>query len=239
MKKIVFGNDHSAVQLKKELIPFIEEKGYEVINVGTDEEKAVDYPVIGEMVANMVASGNADLGIAVCGTGLGISLACNKVNGIRACVCSDAYTARYSRLHNNCNILCFGARVVGPETAKLLIEEFLNAQRAYLNAQIDRLKEGCLSPDALEVSSLLLEGYDNRMQKEIIHARIDDLLIADIYPIHAHDDNAYNASRNLLDLLNKDAPEKLDALWNSLQDMEMDAAARNRCRQIMELTSTG
>ncbi|MCR4653783.1 MAG: hypothetical protein K5744_08855 [Eubacterium sp.] len=121
----------------------------------------------------------------------------------------------------------------------IIAEEFLNAQRAYLNAQIDRLKEGCLSPDALEVSSLLLEGYDNRMQKEIIHARIDDLLIADIYPIHAHDDNAYNASRNLLDLLNKDAPEKLDALWNSLQDMEMDAAARNRCRQIMELTSTG
>ena len=72
MKKIVFGNDHSAVQLKKELIPYIEEKGYEVINVGTDEEKAVDYPVIGEMVANMVASGNADLGIAVCGTGLGV-----------------------------------------------------------------------------------------------------------------------------------------------------------------------
>lgn len=128
MKKIVFGNDHSAVQMKKELIPYIEGKGYEVVNVGTDEEKSIDYPVVGEMVANMVASGNADFGIAVCGTGLGISLACNKVNGIRACVCSDAYTARYSRLHNNCNILCFGARVIGVETAKMLIDEFLDTQ---------------------------------------------------------------------------------------------------------------
>lgn len=128
MKKIAFGNDHSAVQLKKELIPFIESLGYEVINLGTDEEKAIDYPIIGEMVANLVASGNADLGIAVCGTGNGIMLACNKVNGIRACVCSDAYTAKYSRLHNDCNILCFGARVVGPETAKMLIEVFLGAE---------------------------------------------------------------------------------------------------------------
>ena len=128
MKKIIFGNDHSAVDLKKELIPYVEAKGYEVVNVGTDSYEAIDYPVIGEQIANMVANGEGDLGIAICGTGLGISLACNKVNGIRACVCSDAYTARYSRLHNNCNILCFGARVMGPETAKLLIDEFLDTE---------------------------------------------------------------------------------------------------------------
>ncbi|MBR4457320.1 MAG: ribose 5-phosphate isomerase B [Solobacterium sp.] len=128
MKKIIFGNDHSAVDLKKELIPYVEAKGYEVVNVGTDSYEAIDYPVIGEQIANMVANGEGDLGIAICGTGLGISLACNKVNGIRACVCSDAYTARYSRLHNNCNILCFGARVIGPETAKLLIDEFLDTE---------------------------------------------------------------------------------------------------------------
>lgn len=128
MKTIVYGNDHSGVELKKELIPYIEAKGYQVINVGTDTTESVDYPVIGEKVANMVAEGKADFGIAVCGTGLGISLACNKVNGIRACVCSDAYTAKYSRLHNNCNILCFGARVIGPETAKMLIDEFLDTE---------------------------------------------------------------------------------------------------------------
>ncbi len=128
MRKLVFGNDHSAVELKKELIPYLEQKGFEVINVGTDSPESIDYPIIGEKVANAVAGGEAEFGIAVCGTGLGISLACNKVNGIRACVCSDAYTARYSRLHNNCNILCFGARVVGPETAKLLIDEFLGAE---------------------------------------------------------------------------------------------------------------
>ena len=126
--KIAFGNDHSAVELKKELIPWMEEQGYEVINVGTDTAESIDYPIVGEKVALLVASNEADLGIAVCGTGLGISLACNKVNGIRACVCSESYTARYSRLHNNCNILCFGARVIGPETAKLLIHEFLTTE---------------------------------------------------------------------------------------------------------------
>ena len=126
--KIAFGNDHSAVELKKELIPWMEEQGYEVINVGTDTAESIDYPIVGEKVALLVASHEADLGIAVCGTGLVISLACNKVNGIRACVCSESYTARYSRLHNNCNILCFGARVIGPETAKLLIHEFLTTE---------------------------------------------------------------------------------------------------------------
>ena len=128
MKKIAFGNDHSALEMKKELIPYIESLGYEVVNLGTDSPESIDYPIVGEMVANMVASGAADLGIAVCGTGLGISLACNKVKGIRACVCSETYTARYSRLHNNCNILCFGARVIGVETAKMLIDEFLNTE---------------------------------------------------------------------------------------------------------------
>ncbi len=128
MKTVVFGNDHTAVELKKELIPYVEAKGYQVINVGTDTTDSVDYPAIGEAVAVMVAEGKADFGIAVCGTGLGISLACNKVRGIRACVCSEPYTARYSRLHNNCNILCFGARVIGPETAKMLIDEFLDTE---------------------------------------------------------------------------------------------------------------
>ena len=128
MKTIAFGNDHSAVELKKELIPYIESKGYEVVNLGTDETASVDYPVYGEKVARYVAEGKADFGIAVCGTGLGISLAANKVRGIRACVCSEPYTAKYSRLHNNCNVLCFGARVIGPELAKMIIDEFLGTE---------------------------------------------------------------------------------------------------------------
>ena len=73
-----------------------------------------------------VVDGAADLGIAICGTGLGISLAANKVKGVRACVCSEPYTARMSRLHNNCNVLCFGARVVGSELAKMIVDEWLN-----------------------------------------------------------------------------------------------------------------
>lgn len=128
MKTIAFGNDHSAVELKKELIPYIESKGYKVVNLGTDETASVDYPVYGEKVARYVAEGKADFGIAVCGTGLGISLAANKVHGIRACVCSEPYTAKYSRLHNNCNVLCFGARVIGPELAKMIIDEFLGTE---------------------------------------------------------------------------------------------------------------
>lgn len=128
MATVVIGNDHTAVEMKRELIPYIEQKGYSVINVGTDTSESVDYPVMGEKVGMMVASGQADFGIAICGTGLGISLACNKVSGIRACVCSDAYTAKYSRLHNNCNVLCFGARVIGIETAKMLVDEFLDTE---------------------------------------------------------------------------------------------------------------
>ena len=87
-----------------------------------------DYPVYGEKVGNAVAGGEADLGLAICGTGVGISLACNKVKGIRACVCSEPYTAKLSRVHNNSNVLAFGARVVGSELAKMITEAWLDAE---------------------------------------------------------------------------------------------------------------
>ena len=92
-----------------------------------DRERC-DYPIYGEKVANAVASGEVDLGILTCGTGVGISLAANKVKGIRAVVCSEPYTAKLSRMHNNTNILAFGARVVGPELAKMIVDEWLNAE---------------------------------------------------------------------------------------------------------------
>lgn len=126
--KIAIGNDHSAVELKNIIVKFLQEKGYEVLNVGTDSEESCDYPVYGEKVGRAVVSGEADLGIAICGTGLGISLAANKVKGVRACVCSEPYTAVMSRRHNNCNVLCFGARVVGSELAKMIVEEWLKAE---------------------------------------------------------------------------------------------------------------
>lgn len=126
--KIVIGNDHSAVELKNIIVDHLQEKGYEVVNVGTDSSESCDYPIYGEKVGRAVVSGEADLGIAICGTGLGISLAANKVKGVRACVCSEPYTARMSRLHNNCNVLCFGARVVGSELAKMIVDTWLSAE---------------------------------------------------------------------------------------------------------------
>ena len=126
--KIAIGNDHAAVEMKNIIKDYLEEKGYEVINFGTDTTESVDYPLYGEKVGNAVVSGAADLGIAICGTGVGISIACNKVNGVRAVCCSEPYSAKLSRIHNNSNVLCFGARVIGPELAKMIVDEWLGAE---------------------------------------------------------------------------------------------------------------
>lgn len=125
--KIGIGNDHVALEMKKEIKVFLEEMGHEVTDFGTDSAERCDYPVYGEAVANAVAAGEVDCGVLICGTGVGISLAANKVNGIRACVCSEPYSARLSKCHNNTNIIAFGARVVGIETAKMIVEEWLKA----------------------------------------------------------------------------------------------------------------
>ncbi|KSV57833.1 ribose 5-phosphate isomerase B [Acetivibrio ethanolgignens] len=126
--KIAIGNDHAAVEMKKEICAFLEELGHEVINFGTDTGESVNYPVYGEKVGRAVASREADCGIAICGTGVGISLAANKVKGIRAVVCSEPYSAKLAKLHNNANVLCFGARVIGIELAKMIVTEWLNAE---------------------------------------------------------------------------------------------------------------
>ena len=128
MKKLVIGNDHAAVELKNEIKAYLEEKGYEVINVGTDTHESCNYPVYGYKAARMVADGEVDGGILICGTGVGISLTANKVKGIRCCVCSEPFTAKLSKQHNNTNMLAFGARVVGPDLAKMIVDEWLNAQ---------------------------------------------------------------------------------------------------------------
>ena len=126
--KIAMGNDHTAIEMKKVIKAFVESKGYQVIDFGTNSTESCDYPAYGERVARAVADKEADLGIAICGTGVGISLACNKVKGIRACVCSEPYTAKLSRMHYNSHVLCFGARVIGDEMAKMITEEWLDAQ---------------------------------------------------------------------------------------------------------------
>lgn len=127
-KKLAIGNDHTAVDLKNEIVDYLVQKGYDVVNVGTDSKERMDYPISGYRVAKMVANGEVDGGILICGTGVGISLAANKVHGIRAVVCSEPYSARLSRQHNNTNIVAFGARVIGVETAKDIVDAWLGAE---------------------------------------------------------------------------------------------------------------
>ena len=126
--KIGIGNDHAAVDMKNDIVKFLQEKGIEVVNYGTDKYDSCNYPEYGEKVGRAVASGEVDLGILICGTGVGISLAANKVKGVRAVVCSEPYSAKLSRQHNNTNVLAFGARVIGVEMAKMIIDEWLNAE---------------------------------------------------------------------------------------------------------------
>lgn len=126
--KIAIGNDHVAVEMKKEIKEYLEGMGHEVVDVGTNSSERFDYPVSGYKVGKMVASGQVDKGVLICGTGVGISLAANKVHGVRAVVCSEPYTARLSRQHNNSNIIAFGARVIGIETAKMIVDEWLKAE---------------------------------------------------------------------------------------------------------------
>ena len=127
-KKLAIGNDHVAVDMKNEIMAYLQDKGYEVINVGTDSTERFDYPKSGYKVACMVASGEVDGGILICGTGVGISLSANKVHGIRCVTCSEPYSARLSRQHNNTNCVAFGARVVGIETAKDIVDAWLLAE---------------------------------------------------------------------------------------------------------------
>ena len=125
--KIVIGCDHAAYEMKEAVKAKLEADGYEVMDVGCHSNESVDYPKYGHAVGKAVASGEADKGIAICGTGIGISLAANKVRGIRCAVCSEPYSAKLSRQHNNSNMLAFGARVVGIELAKMIVDAWLTA----------------------------------------------------------------------------------------------------------------
>ena len=141
--KIAIGNDHVAFEMKLQIKAYLEELGHSVIDFGTHTTERCHYPIYGELVANAVAHGEVDRGILICGTGVGISLAANKVRGIRAVVCSEPYTAVLSRQHNNTNILAFGARVIGIELAKMIVWEWLNAtyEGERHQARIDMIDE--------------------------------------------------------------------------------------------------
>ncbi|CAH1551823.1 ribose 5-phosphate isomerase B [Vibrio owensii] len=126
--KIAIGCDHVGIEHKELVIKHLESKGIEVMDFGTHSAERTDYPQYGLAVAKAVTSGDADQGLLICGTGVGISLAANKVPGIRAVVCSDPYTAQLSKQHNNTNILAFGSRVIGIELAKMIIDSWLEAE---------------------------------------------------------------------------------------------------------------
>lgn len=128
MKKIILGADHGGYELKNTVKAHLLSLGYEVTDVGTDSAQSCDYPIFASRLCKKIQSGEAELGILVCGTGIGMSMAANKHRGIRAACCSDTFSARLTRLHNNANILCIGARVVGAGLAIDLVEAFINAE---------------------------------------------------------------------------------------------------------------
>lgn len=127
--KITIGSDHGAVALKEEVKMVLKEySDIEVTDVGTFGTDSVDYPDIAEKICSDVVSGKADRGIALCGTGIGISIACNKVNGIRCALCGDVYSARMSRQHNNANVLAMGGRVTGFGPAGEIVRAWIETE---------------------------------------------------------------------------------------------------------------
>ena len=123
--KIAIGSDHGGFSVKEIAKPHLEKLGYEVIDFGTTTPDSCHYPIYAEKVARAVAAGEVDRGILICGTGIGMSIAANKIPGIRAAAVSDCFTAKATRQHNDSNILCLGERTVGPGLALMLMETFL------------------------------------------------------------------------------------------------------------------
>lgn len=126
-KTIAFGADHAGFELKQILLEYVENLGYNVKDYGTYDTDSTDYPIYGKRVGEAIRQGQADLGILVCGTGIGISLAANKVPGIRAAAVSDPYSAEYSRRHNDANVLALGSRIVAAGLAEMLVKIWLDA----------------------------------------------------------------------------------------------------------------
>ena len=126
--RIGLGNDHGGTDLKWAIKAYLESKGHEIVNYGTDTNESCNYPEIGARVGHAVVEEGFDCGILICGTGVGISIAANKVKGVRAGVCSDVATAHLIKEHNNANVIAFGARIVGSELAKDIVKAYLDAE---------------------------------------------------------------------------------------------------------------
>ena len=125
---IAIGSDHGGFELKKEIMKHLESRGLEYRDFGTYSSDSCDYPIYGEAVARAVAGGEYEKGILICGTGIGISISANKVKGIRAALCADCYSAEFTRLHNDANILALGARTTGSGLALKIVDTFLDTE---------------------------------------------------------------------------------------------------------------
>lgn len=126
--KIALACDHSALELKAEVKKLLADRGYECEDFGTYTADSCHYPIFGARAAHAVADGKCDLGIVICGTGIGMSMVANKIKGIRCALCSDTYSAKMTRVHNNSNVLALGARVIGVELAKEIVNAWLDAE---------------------------------------------------------------------------------------------------------------
>ena len=138
---IALGSDHGGWALKQEVMKHLDARGLEYKDYGTYSEDSCDYPVYGKAVAHAVADGECEKGIIICGTGIGISITANKIKGIRAALCSDCFSAEMTRLHNDANILAFGARVVGPGLALKIVDTFLDTPFSGDERHIRRIKQ--------------------------------------------------------------------------------------------------
>ena len=137
--KLVIGSDHGGYELKLELIEHLKERGFEINDIGCNSTASCDYPIYAKALTEEITSGRADLGILVCGTGIGMSMAANKVDGIRAALCHDVFSAEATRSHNNANVLCMGARVIGAGLACLIADTFVDTPFSYDERHIRRL----------------------------------------------------------------------------------------------------
>lgn len=125
---VAIGCDHCGVDYKNRIIEYLTNNGYKCINLGTDSTESVDYPVYADKVCDCINSGKAEYGILICGTGIGMSIAANKHKGIRAAVCGDIKSAELTRQHNDANVLCIGALIIGFVTAREIVKTFLENQ---------------------------------------------------------------------------------------------------------------
>ena len=126
--KLYIACDHAAIEMKNEIANYLRGKSYDVEDLGINEGEKIDYPVAAEKVARSVVADEGSKGILICGTGIGMSIAANKVKGVRAAAVSEVYSAKLTRVHNDTNVLCFGARVIGIETAKMIVDAYLEAE---------------------------------------------------------------------------------------------------------------